>query len=133
MTTWGAGPFQSDAGIALAGEITENLLSRIVEFANDPSKDDRFDEAFAAIALINRILEAGAPVAVPNPDDARRWRATLLEYFDLQPDGEHDGSPLLGRPMPTGHPRRPVLATELDRFVALCHDYTYTRRPTPYR
>jgi hypothetical protein len=83
MGTWGAGPFQNDAALDFVGEIRDQLVEAIESFVRAPRIDEGFDEAFAAVALLN-LVAGGSPAYRPKPEDARRWREALLKCFDEQ-------------------------------------------------
>jgi hypothetical protein len=89
VQTWGAGPFENDAALDLVDEVTRRLVDVVESFVAAPRIDEGFDEAFAAVGLLNLIsagaagfIRAGSPVTPPKPDDVRRWREAMLDCFD---------------------------------------------------
>lgn len=116
MGTWAAGPFGNDAALDLTGEVVENLMEFIDAFLAEPYIDETFDEGFAAMALLNLVMETtptrpwdleASAVRDPAP-----IVAAFLRCFDEQIDGME--------PRPTFKvEQRAALVAECDRFSAL--------------
>ena len=90
MGTWAAGPFGNDAALDFLGDVLGELAAGIEKFVANPRIDDGFDEAFAAMAVIEVVCEhaAGGP---PKPEVVERWRKVMLDCYDghvdeLEPD-----------------------------------------------
>jgi len=91
MGTWDAGPFHNDAAMDFVGEHVDGLMTVLDAFLDEPEIDETFDEAFAALALLNGVMamcsarpwdaEASA-VRDPAP-----IRAAFLACYDEQIDG----------------------------------------------
>ena len=118
MGTWAAGPFENDAALDFTDDIATQLVEAVESFVRSPRIDGGFDEAFAAVGLLNVIAKgsdsfgmAGSPITVPEPGDARRWRAAMLECFDEQIE---ELSPKAG----FVEAQRAKLVEHLDRLVA---------------
>ncbi|WP_408629679.1 DUF4259 domain-containing protein [Anaeromyxobacter oryzisoli] len=89
MGTWDAGPFGNDAAMDLVGTVVDSLMETVDAFLANPRIDETFDEGFAAIALLNEVMQRTA---------ARPWRdgggvagppirEAFLRCFDEQIDG----------------------------------------------
>lgn len=91
MGTWAAGPFGNDQAMDWIGETLAGLMEPIDAFLEEPEIDETFDEAFAALAVINEVIELSG--ARPWDDEASDVRAAtpittaLLKCFDEQIDG----------------------------------------------
>jgi hypothetical protein len=83
--TWGAGPFSNDSAKDFVADVRDGVVSKIESFVAEPQIDDGFDEAFAALALLNAIVVA-SDCYLPPPEDVERWRAAFLTCFDEQVD-----------------------------------------------
>ena len=57
MGTWAAGPFENDAALDFVGDVVDQLMAAVNAFIESPEIDETFDEAFAAIALLNAVME----------------------------------------------------------------------------
>lgn len=112
MGTWDAGPFGNDAAMDLVGTVVDSLMETVDAFLADPRIDETFDEGFAAIALLNEVMQRtparpsrdGGGVAGPP------IREAFLRCFDEQIDGM-DPAPGLK------DAQRAALDAELARFV----------------
>jgi hypothetical protein len=89
MGTWAAGPFENDAALDFVGDIIDTLMVAVTGFVESPQIDDGFDEAFAAIALLNRVMEmtSSRPWAGDGVIDGGPIRDAMLRCFDEQIDG----------------------------------------------
>ncbi len=83
MGTWAAGPFGNDAALDYVGEIVDTLVENIESFMRSPQIDEGFDDAFAAVALLNVVATASS-ASCPEPDVVLRWQKTMLKCFDEQ-------------------------------------------------
>jgi hypothetical protein len=83
MGTWGAGPFANDAALDFVGGITDQLVEAVESFVRVPRIDEGFDEAFAAVAVLN-LIAAGSNAHRPEPAVVRQWRDAMLKCFDEQ-------------------------------------------------
>ncbi len=93
MGTWAAGPFGNDKGLDYIGRTTDGLLETIFEFIDAPRIDVNFDEAFAALALLN-ILGEKVRAPLPSAAEVDVWKRIFLHTYDSQidelaPDGAY--------------------------------------------
>lgn len=88
MGAWGAGPFENDAAMDYVGGLIDHMMGAVKEFMSSPSIDDGFDEAFAAIALLNRVMSSSKSRAhdADGQLDAKPIREAMLRCFDEQID-----------------------------------------------
>ena len=113
MGTWAAGPFSNDAAMDFVADLIDQLMEPVHAFVAEPQIDEGFDEAFAAIALLNAIMRQTS--ARPWHDDAvvdgAPIREAMLRCYDEQIDGLH--------PNPSFKvEQRAALVEALDTFVA---------------
>jgi Domain of unknown function (DUF4259) len=114
MGTWDSGPFSNDAALDCVGDFIDKLNEPINEFLASPEIDETFDACFAAIAILNIIMQR----TVSRPYRAEGYPAqqiadTMLRCFDEQIDGmEPDEN--------YKHEHRAALVVELATFVELC-------------
>jgi hypothetical protein len=114
MGTWAAGPFGNDHGLDYVGEVIDGLMDSIFEFIDRPRLDENFDQAFAALALLN-IIDHKLTVPLPSSAEADVWKRSFLQAFDEQVDAL--------RPDKTyKRAQRKALEKELDRLVAACRE-----------
>jgi hypothetical protein len=114
MGTWGSGPFANDAALDFVGGVIDHLMEAVGEFMAEPQIDETFDAAFAAIALINAVMERtpSRPWADGGPVDGEPIRAAMLACFDEQIEG-------MGPAPGFAQEQRATLVETLDAFVAL--------------
>ncbi|HYI01226.1 DUF4259 domain-containing protein [Hyalangium sp.] len=110
MGTWAAGPFGNDTALNYLGGVVDRLMNSIFEFVDNPSLEANFDEAFAAIALLN-ILAQKVTAPLPDAAEVEVWKRIALHTYDsqideLKPDKEYKRS------------QRKAIAKELDRLIA---------------
>lgn len=115
MGTWAAGPFGSDAALDFVDEKVSELVATVKACVDDPQIDDGFDEAFAAVALLNAVLRA-SETSTPTADEALRWRNTLIAAFDDQIESVNPQGDFKER-------QRAALLLELDALVSTCADF----------
>ena len=89
MGTWAAGPFSNDAALDFVGDVIDRLMQPVHAFLADPQIDDGFDEAFAAIALLNQVmrLTSSRPWHEGQVVQGGPIRDAMLRCFDEQIDG----------------------------------------------
>ena len=112
MGTWDAGPFENDAAMDFVGRVIDSLMEPVDAFLGASQIDETFDEGFAAIALLNEVMQRtparpcrnGGPVAGPPIRDA------FLRCFDEQIDGMGPGPEFKTA-------QRAALDAELARFI----------------
>ncbi len=68
MGTWAPGPFGNDAASDLAGRMVDLLMVPVDAFLGSPDHDGSFEQAFAAVALLNEVMSRTA---------VRPWDETL--------------------------------------------------------
>jgi hypothetical protein len=119
MGTWDAGPFNNDAALDYVGTVLDGLMGPVDAFLASPAIDNTFDAAFAAIALLNEVMDR---------TPSRPWDAAAGDTRDPEPivsamlscfDGQIDAM------QPTAAFRsehRASLVRELERFRALMKD-----------
>lgn len=56
MGTWAAGPFGNDSATDFVGSVVDGLMVPVDAFLASPEIDETFDNAFAAIALLNEVM-----------------------------------------------------------------------------
>lgn len=112
MGTWAAGPYGNDAALDFVADVVAQLMSTVNEFVETPQIDESFDPAFAAIDLLNAIMERtpSRPWADGGVVDGAPIRDAMLRCYDEQidsmapdPDFKVD--------------QRAALVTTLDAFV----------------
>lgn len=114
MSIWAPGPFGNDSALNLAGTVVDSLVETIDVFLASPEKEEGFNEAFAALAILNEII-ARTPT---RPWDAEAGKSrdanaivTALETaFESRPEG--DDAKLHGA-------RKQALQLECSRFLLL--------------
>ncbi|MEZ4361362.1 MAG: DUF4259 domain-containing protein [Kofleriaceae bacterium] len=114
MGTWAAGPFGNDAALDFVGSALDHLMSAVNEFLDDRQIDETLDAAFAAIVLINSVMEQtpSRPWGEDGQVKGEPIREAMLTCFDEQIDGM--------KPDPEyKREHRAALVSALDRFVAL--------------
>lgn len=89
MGTWAAGPFGNDTALDFVGDVIDQLMGAILEFMESPEIDETFDAAFAAVALLNVVMERtpSRPWIEDGPVDAAPIREAMLACYDSQIDG----------------------------------------------
>ena len=114
MGTWAAGPFGNDSSLDFVADVLDMLMKPVDDFMESPEIDESFDDAFAAVALINAVIEQtpSRPYRGSDVLDGRPIREAMLRCFDehiddLEPEPEFKKE------------HREALAAALDRFVAL--------------
>ncbi|MBS2027799.1 MAG: DUF4259 domain-containing protein [Deltaproteobacteria bacterium] len=85
MGTWAAGPFSNDAALDYVGDAVDEICNTLDAFMEAPAIDEGFDEAFAAVALLN-VLSQHTPAAPPEPERVKEWQKAMLECFDAEID-----------------------------------------------
>jgi Domain of unknown function (DUF4259) len=109
----GSGPFGNDHALDFVGDIRDQLVEAVESFARAPEIDHGFDEAFAAIALLD-LLASGTPAYRPKPDDDRRWRQAMLHCCDEEiQEMAPEGSEFVTE-------QRAMLVEQLDSLAAAC-------------
>lgn len=113
MGTWAAGPFSNDAALDFVGDVIDHLMQPVNAFLEDPRIDEGFDEAFAAIALLNQIMRttSSRPWSEDEVVDGAPIREAMLRCYDEQIDGL-DPNPSFKTE------QRRALVDALDTFVA---------------
>src|SRR5690606_1188291 len=88
MGTWDAGPFSNDAAMDFVGDVIDNIAQPIHDFMAEPLIDEGFDEAFAAVAMLNSLMPLTGAQAWHNGDtlDGKPVREALLKCYDEQID-----------------------------------------------
>jgi hypothetical protein len=115
MGTWDSGPFNNDAALDYVGDAVDSLAETIESFVESPQIDDGFDEAFAALAVLNRVMSATQVQPTARLDDpayGQRIRAAFINCFDNQID-DMDPDPVFKAE------HRSSLILELDTFEKL--------------
>lgn len=114
MGTWAAGPFENDAALDFVGDIIDQLMAAVNGFVEAPQIDESFDPAFAAVALLNVVMELtpARPWSGNGVVDGGPIRDAMLRCFDEQID-EMDPKPDFKRD------QRAALVSTLDEFVRL--------------
>ncbi|MBP6629396.1 MAG: DUF4259 domain-containing protein [Kofleriaceae bacterium] len=114
MGTWAAGPFGNDSALDFVGGVLDHLMQPVHEFLASPEIDETFDPAFAAIALMNGVMERtpSRPWGGDAVVDGAPIRAAMLACFDEQIDS-------LGPAPGFAAEQRAALVQTLDTFVAL--------------
>jgi len=114
--TWGSGVFQNDHSLDYVGDLTDRFMATVDEFLKSPFIDQGFDQALAAIALLNEVMTrtGSRPFdhAAGDSRDPAPIAEVFLECFDKQAAG------LVGD-VQYQQEWRNVVAAELDRFVGL--------------
>ena len=114
MGTWDAGPFNNDAALDFVGGLIDSLTEPIDDFLESPEIDETFDASFAAIAVLNTIMQRC--VSRPYRDGgypAHQIADAMIKCFDEQIDGMEPDDDFR-----TQH--RASLVAELTTFVQLC-------------
>lgn len=112
MGTWDAGPFENDAAMDFVSGVIDSLMESVDAFLRDPRIDETFDEGFAAVALLNEVMQRtpARPWRDGGPLVAAPIRDAFLRCFDEQIDGL-DPEPGFRTA------QRAALEAELARFV----------------
>jgi hypothetical protein len=113
MGTWAAGPFGNDKGLDYVGEVVDGFLSVIFDFIEHPG-DKHFDQAFAAIALLN-ILEQKVTVPLPSAAEVDVWKRIFLTTFDAQGDEVRTDKAFK-------RSQRRALEKEFERLISACRE-----------
>lgn len=82
MGSWGYGIFQNDSALDLVSATLEPLQAKVRAFVEAPTEDG-FDEALAAVAIINRVVGAEGDtvtVAFEREEAVRCWES-LVGYY----------------------------------------------------
>jgi hypothetical protein len=114
MGTWAAGPFENDAALDFFGEVMDVLMEAVNDFVAAPEIDETFDPAFAAIALLNVVMQRtpSRPWSGDGIVHGGPIRDAMIRCFDEQIDGM-DPDPDFKRD------QRASLVATLDTFVQL--------------
>lgn len=116
MGTWAAGPFGNDAAADFVMDVVARLMEPVDAFLASPEIDETFDEAFAAVALLNGLMARSSARPWDAAAGERRAAgpivAALLACFDEQIDG-------MGPAEGFKEEQRAALVAECDRFAAL--------------
>jgi hypothetical protein len=117
MGTWEAGPFENDAALDFVGEVIDQLMVPINAFMDSPEIDETFDAAFAAIALLNAVMDLtpSRPWSGDNPVGGAPIREAMLSCYDEQID-DMDPDPEFKTD------QRTALVAALDTFVNLTNE-----------
>ena len=116
MGTWEAGPFGNDMAVDFVGGVVQGLMAAVDAFLESPEIDETFDEAFAAVALLNEVMQRTTcrpwDAAAQQTRDPEPIVRALLDCFDqqiddLEPDEEFKQQ------------QRAALIAECARFRAL--------------
>lgn len=112
MGTWAAGPFGNDSALDFVADVVANLMEAVNDFMRSPQIDESFDPAFAAIALLNGVMERTPtrPWSGNDVIDGAPIREAMLRCYDEQIDGM---SPDLDFKVD----QRAALVATLDTFV----------------
>jgi hypothetical protein len=115
MSTWAPGPFGNDAALNLSGTVVDSLMEHIDRFLQTPDAEGAFNQAFAALAILNEII-ARTPTRPWDPEagrsrDANEIVTALEKAFDRR-SGDLDTPEL-------NDARRQALQLECARFVLL--------------
>jgi len=116
MGTWAAGPFGNDAALDFVGGLMNRLMEPVNEFMESPEIDETLDPAFAAIALMNAVMEKTPvrPWAEGGAVDPVPIREAMLRCFDADIGSLEPAEGFV-------KDQRAALVAELDRFVALAN------------
>jgi hypothetical protein len=113
MGTWAAGPFGNDKGLDYVGGLVDGFLSTILDFIEQP-RDESFDQAFAAIALLN-ILDQKITVPLPSAAEVDVWRRIFLSTFDAQGDAFRTDKAFK-------RSQRRAIEKEFERLISACRE-----------
>jgi hypothetical protein len=114
LGTWAAGAFGNDHGLNYVGEVIDGLMDSIFAFIDQPRIDENFDQAFAALALLN-IIDHKLTVPLPSSAEADVWKRVFLHTYDSQIDELHPDKTYK-------RSQRKAVEKELDRLVAACRE-----------
>ena len=114
MGTWDSGPFGNDMAMDYVSEVVDSLMQPVNSFLEEPMIDEGFDEAFAAVAILNEIMsrcgarpwDAEAKATV----DPATIVTAMVTCFDEQIDD-------MGPDPDFKTDQRAALVAELDRFA----------------
>ncbi len=110
MGTWGSGPFANDHAGDFVSDLLQQLFRPIDVFLASPEIDETFDAAFAALAVLNEVIERTG--VRPWKREADPIVTALIQCFDEQIDG-------LGPSESFKAEHRAALVSECERFQAL--------------
>jgi hypothetical protein len=116
MGTWAAGPFGNDMAADFVAGMVDRLMEPIDAFLAEPEIDETFDQAFAAVALLNEVMTRSP--ARPWDRAAQTTRAAepivtaLVRCFDEQIGG-------MGAHPSFEAEQRAALVAECERFERL--------------
>jgi len=113
MGTWAAGPFGNDKGLDYVGGVVDGFLGAILDFIENP-RDESFDQAFAAIALLN-IIDQKVTVPLPSAAEVDVWRRIFLTTFDAQGDAFRTDKTFK-------RSQRRSIEKEFERLISACRE-----------
>ncbi|MDY7232494.1 hypothetical protein [Hyalangium rubrum] len=114
MGSWAAGPFGNDKGLDYVGEVVDGFMSVILDFLEQPRLGEGFEQAFAAVALLN-ILDQKVTVPLPSAEEVDVWKRVFLTTLDSQPDAPPSDKGLQ-------RSQRRAVEKEFDRLLTACRE-----------
>src|ERR1043166_9009468 len=90
LGTWGAGNFDNDRALDYAGEVEEELVSRIEEILADEERcalDEEGEGVLMPTVEMLSVLHEHCRLGLPERETIQRWKAQYLSVFDEHIDG----------------------------------------------
>jgi len=116
MGTWAAGPFGNDMAADFVGGVVDGLMEPVDAFLAEPEIDETFDEAFAAIALLNEVMTRTPTRPWDAKARAKRAAAPIVEALIACFDEQIDS---MGPDEDYKREHRAALVAECERFTKL--------------